>query len=129
MSVTDTGIDELFAGLRVEASAAGTYELELSNPAEYASFVQDIEGVFVIDLDHLTETVEAGIRELLGADVPLSREYILLALDKAGYDEIAWLKSLTGASTADGRGLHPGFWADDTTQLVNGYEHDPRYRG
>ena len=124
MSVTDTGIDELFAGLHAEAGAAGVYELAVSNATAHAVYVEALLGYFVIDGEHLLQTAAEAMRELLGADVPLSRANILLALDKAGYDEVAWLRSLTGATTPDGRQRHPGYFADVTGQLANGYTHE-----
>ena len=124
MSVTDTGIDELFAGLHAEADAAGVYELAVSANSDYARYIQDRTGFFVIDGEHLLATVTEAARELVGSGVPLTRQNVLLALDKAGFDEVAWLRSLTGSTTSDGRARHPGFWADDTGQLASSYQHE-----
>ena len=121
MPIQDIGLGEMMDGLRAEGAGVGGLALTLSNPTDYAAYVQDALGYFVIDDEHLLETVTASLRQLVESGQPLTRATLRLALDKAGFDEVAYLRSLT---TADGAERHPGNWRDRTGQLASGYAHE-----
>ena len=120
MPIIDIGINEYLSDLQSEVRALDGASLTVSNATEYAAYVQDLLGYFVIDEDHLVATVEATVRRLVASNAPLTRESVLRALDQAGFEEVAYLRSLTAS---DGAQRHPGGWQDRTGQLSNGYEH------
>ena len=127
MPIIDIGINEYLSDLQSEVRALDGASLTVSNATEYAAYVQDLLGYFVIDEDHLVATVEATVRELVASSAPLTRESVLRALDQAGFKEVAYLRELTSDSTADGRRRHNGYWADETGQLASGYQHRAGY--
>lgn len=123
MPFTDQGLAELFDDLRAEAAAAGPYWLDVLNDTRYAEHVQDREGYDVVSQAGLEAARDREIDVVIGAGVPLTKERVVVALDKAGGDEVRRLRSYTGETTDDGRPRHPGHWADDEGVLVDNYEH------
>ena len=117
----------MIADLHAEAGALDGASLAVSNATEYAAYVQDLLGYFVIDEEHLVATVEATVRQLVASNAPLTRENVIRALDQAGFQEVAYLRELTSDTTDDGRRRHNGYWADETGQLASGYEHRAGY--
>ena len=105
---------------------SGTRTLEIRNPTEYASYLQDREGIDVLDHAHAEETVRAELQAVVGGSEVPDPAAVARALDKAGADEVAHLRSLTDATTDDGRRRHPGFWADETGELAGAYAHTVR---
>jgi len=102
---------------------AWTYLVEVRNRTEYAFHVQNRDGLYIFDDVHLREGVVENLRAVLDAgDLPTARQMVL-ALEKAGADEVAHLRSLTAV---DGAMRHPGGWQDRTGQLAAGYESEAR---
>lgn len=124
MPFRDTGLDVYARELKGAAAARGAHVLELRNPTEYAGALQDLDGYEVIDEAHFAATADANLAELVASDLPLTSQRIDRALDRAGFEETNYLRSLTGGTTDDGRSRHPGHWADETGLLANAYEHE-----
>lgn len=124
MPITDAGLDKLFVDLYDEAAAAGTYGLEVRNDTRTARFVQDLDGYEVVSQEGLEAARDREVDTLLASGAPLTKERVLVALDKAGGDEVKRLRSYTGDRTEDGRRRHPGNWADRRGVTVENYEHE-----
>ena len=108
--------------------------LRLINNMEYASYLQDRDGIFVFNDEHLRRTVVRELRKAFRAgDFPEVNALENVA-DAAGTEEINYLRSTTGelappVRTAEGRReKHPGGWADRTGNLKNAYRHEVESR-
>lgn len=108
------------------AKAAGSYEVEVSNPTEYARHVAARDGVDVFDGAHLAERAGENVGAVAAEPTSVSSRRLTLALDKAGHENVAHLRGLTDATTDDGRRKHPTGYADVTGQLAGAYEHEAR---
>lgn len=111
---------------RRAAEASGSYALDVVNPTDYAAAVASVDGVDVFDRVHQAEAADESVSAVLGTLAEVSSRRIVSALDKAGFDNVAHLRSLTEERTGDGRRKHPTGWADQTGQLSSGYSHDAR---
>lgn len=124
----ESGFDSEYDSLDGMIEAGGSYTLDVINAAEHAVYIQNMEGRYVFDDEHLVETTEAkmeGVVEYHGAG--LNRDVIRRGLSASGHTEVNHLQSLTAGTTSginrgDGpRRLHPGNWADRTGQLNRSY--------
>lgn len=124
MPIDHKGLRRRIRVAHVAAGASGTYDLDVGNSAEYARHLQDREGFFVTDVEHLAETAKASVLEAVRELDSVSRPTITRALDAAGFQEVDYLRSLTTETTGDGRRAHPGHWADRSGLLANSYFHE-----
>lgn len=126
MPIDDRSVRAMFdADLAAARDAAGTYVLEIRNPTDYAFHVQHRDGIDIFDDVHLDQALDQALDALPGAAIPTPGA-VVGALDQAGHENVAHLRSLTSETTDDGRRMHPGYWADDTGALAQGYEHEAR---
>ena len=70
------------------------------------------------------QTFARHVDELLASDLDVTAATLRLVLDAAGKAEVNYLRSLTSATTDDGRTRHPGHWADQEGLLANSYESE-----
>jgi len=124
MPVDHSDLHQRIRVSRRAAEAGGSYVLDVANPTDYASAVASIDGVDVFDPPHQAEVAAENVAAV--ADSHVTSDRVVRALDKAGHEEVAHLRSLTEATTDDGRRKHPTGFADVTGQLAGAYEHDAR---
>lgn len=130
LDIRDDGAAEFLGELDGLVPQAGSFALAFGNAVDYAVFLQDRHGYFVIDDAHLLETVTAFLARLVESEGALTDEAVERALMDAAEEEVAYLTDFIGrmrpplggaASGEPHRPARQGGWADRTTDLVNGF--------
>lgn len=111
-----------------------SHELELSNNAEYASYLHLRKGYSVFADSHIKRTVTKWLRKLANSSQPLNDQNVMRALDAAGFEEINFYRSYTSkmrppVKQGEGpRRAHPAplNWSDITGQLKASFKHEVR---
>ncbi|HMB77133.1 MAG TPA: hypothetical protein VKN76_12085 [Kiloniellaceae bacterium] len=113
------GFDDLIKG-------KGEQSLTIDNNMEYASYLQNKQGYYVISGPVSLRFVQEGLRETQRV-LPLTQRNVSLTLEKAGFDLVAYYRSLASelrppVRAGEGyRKAHPGHWADITGNLASSY--------
>lgn len=103
------------------------YLLELSNDTEYARYLNDRLGYWVMSDKIALDAVQARLEALVDSGKPLSTANINEALwDAAGdildaYTDVIGSKNTGGKEMPPPRPKHRGAWADDTLQLATSF--------
>ena len=101
-------------------------KLTLENNMEYASYLQNKKGFYVFSPTVSVDFVNRALRET-GKVLPLTAVNVSRALEYAGFNLVAFLRTLTTklrppAKLGEGmRQAHPGGWADITGNLNAAY--------
>lgn len=105
------------------------HTLDVLTAVDYATYLHDRLGYFVISEEHLVETVDRVLAEVEAQGGKMDDRTVRQALDAAGLQEVDWLRSKTDQmrppAKAGGpmRPAHPGGWADVKGLLANSLEH------
>lgn len=93
--IHDEGADALLGELETAAPERALFALELANAVEYAVYLQERRGFFVISDEHLVETLTRFLSRLIDSGLPLTDAAVERALMEAADDEVAWLQAFT----------------------------------
>lgn len=125
--IEDLGAAEFLASYEGLVPESSVFALEFGNAVDYALYLQDRHGYFVIDEAHLAETVAAFLGRLFDGDGPVTDAAVERALMDAAEAEVVWLTEFIGRMRPpldEGEPHRParqGGWADRTTALVGGF--------
>jgi hypothetical protein len=116
-------VDRSLARLERDMS---TQTLTMENNMEYAEHLQNKSGYYVFSDGVSVAEVKSGLQATARV-LPLTRQNVARTLEKAGFDLVAFYRSITSElrpPVRAGEGMrhaHPGHWADITGNLASSY--------
>ena len=145
--VYSDNLDQVKKSLR-QAVPSRTHELKEFNSMEYAAALHAKQGYYVFNPQHLLRAVRRQLVATAKLRGHLDDRGMKLALEAAAYEDLNFLTSVTGEKAppvgarrveraggeatyvppkgraAGYRFRHPGYWADDSGNLVQAYDFE-----
>lgn len=136
---SESNIADVIAEAERAVRTSGPVDGEIQNPTDYAQYLQDRVGYYVVNDSVLQANVESEVRkateeasakgELLSDAVVVRAMFFALQKTVRFYQSVIGFKQDRGKFKLPPRPKHPTGWADDSETLVRSYQSLIRQAG